>query len=686
MIGILDPEGKNNNPLTNEPYSDKYKSLAKKWQSYPVYKENKQILKDIENNNVILVISGTGSGKTVLFPKYMLHVLKYQGKIAITLPKQDITKSAAEFAALTLDVELGKSVGYQFKGSRSFSEETKLLYCTDGTLVSRLLSDPELKDFDAVIIDEAHERKVNIDFLLYLLKNVLIKRKDFKLIIMSATINDEIFKNYYKEFKFKSLSIGVLPNYHIESIFVEASINDYLKKGFDIIKQLLKKDENRDDGILFFVPSISETHKICDELANDDATFKDKNMCISVYAGINSNDVKLATDKDYYRGFIKNGRKIIVATNVAESSLTIEGIKYVIDSGLENKTSYDFDKRINIMDKTLITRAQAIQRMGRTGRTGAGICYHLYSKDALERTMEKFPKPSIIEEPIGYELLRLLNIESIGTVSKLHKVVENFIEPPKKNNVESELEYLKELGLIKNDVLTKMGKIVCDLQIEPKSALSMILGYKLNCFREVVAILTVIDNIKGKIEKLFYLPKKDANWAKNKWNEIKEHFSSNNSSDHLALLKVFGEYEIAKKEEKLNEWIKKYYVNKKVIDKCYEDYKKMKHKYRHKIEELVLPEISFPEDILKFDIEHRIIACFIYGTQNILKQDNKNKLNNKYNNDVKIDRDSFINIGKIVVRNSSFIYDTLLKFGKSPVKAMIVSLITQKTSYIINML
>jgi len=685
MIGILDPEGKNNNPLTNEPYSDNYKSLAKKWQSYPVYKENKQILKDIENNNVILVIAGTGSGKTVLFPKYMLHVLKYQGKIAITLPKQDITKSAAEFAALTLDVKLGSSVGYQFKGSRNFMDETKLLYCTDGTLVSRLLTDPDLKDFDAVIIDEAHERKVNIDFLLYLLKNVLIKRKDFKLIIMSATINDEIFKNYYKEFKFKSLSIGTKPNYPIESIFVESNNNDYLRKGFDIIKQLLKKDENRDDGILFFVPSISETHKICDDLADDDETFKDKNMCVSVYAGINEENVKLATDKDYYRGFIKNGRKIIVATNVAESSLTIEGIKYVIDSGLENKTSYDFKKRISIMDKTLITRAQAIQRMGRTGRTGAGTCYHLYSKDTFERNMEKFPKPSIKEEPISYELLRLLNIKSIETVSKLYEILEHFIEPPTKSNVTSELEYLKELNLIKDDTLTKMGKIVCDLGIEPKGALSMILGYKLNCFREVVSILTVIDEIKGKIEKLFYLPKKDANWVKNKWNEIKEHFCKDSYSDHLAVLKLFGEYELAIKEDKLNDWIKKYYINKKVIDKCYNEYKRMKHKYRHKIEELDLPEISFPEDILKFDIEHRIIACFLYGTQNVLKQNNKNKLFNSLNDDVKIDRDSFVNIGK-VASNSSFIYDILFKFGKSPVKAMMVSQITQKTSYIINVL
>jgi pre-mRNA-splicing factor ATP-dependent RNA helicase DHX15/PRP43 len=189
-IGILDPEGKNKNPLNDEEYGDEYKQIAKIWSKFSAYKIRETVLDTIENNQVTLIISGTGSGKTVLLPKYLLHVLDYKGKIGITLPKQIIAKSAAEFAAKTLDVKLGKQVGYQYKGSESSgkSKDTQLLYATDGTIVARLLNDPELREFDGIIIDEAHERKVQIDFLLYLLKKTVQIRPEFKLIIMSATI------------------------------------------------------------------------------------------------------------------------------------------------------------------------------------------------------------------------------------------------------------------------------------------------------------------------------------------------------------------------------------------------------------------------------------------------------------------------------------------------------------------
>ena len=375
-IGILDPLGKYKNPLTGESYTDRYRELGKVWSKLPAYENPKKIINDIRDNSVILVVSGTGSGKTVLFPKYVLHALNYKGKIAVTLPKQMIAKSAAEFSADTLDVKIGEEVGYQYRGSpkEASSSKTKLLYCTDGTLVARLLSDPKLLEFDAVLIDEAHERKINIDFLLYLLRNVLKKRPEFKLIIMSATINKDIFYDYYKDYGFISLEIGTKTNYPIKSIFLDKELNisknEYIEEGFRLIKELLKNEDK--GGILFFVTSINETKDICDKLKSEDKTFRDSNICVPVYSGMSSDQQKLATDKEYYRGFVRDGRKIIIATNVAESSLTIEGISFVIDSGLELNAYYDPINRINVLEKTMITNAQAKQRMGRTGRTGPG--------------------------------------------------------------------------------------------------------------------------------------------------------------------------------------------------------------------------------------------------------------------------------------------------------------------------
>src|SRR3990172_3963293 len=182
-LGILDPDGDKLNPLNNKPYSNTYKELAKIWSKFPTYKRNKEIIDAIKSNQVLLITAETGSVKTVLIPKFALHVLNYgkdDKKIAVTLPKQMIAKSAAEFAATTLDIKLGEEVGYQYRGSpsESKSQNTKLLYATDGTIVARLNNDPELKDFDIVIIDEAHERKVQIDFLIYLLRETLKLRPD----------------------------------------------------------------------------------------------------------------------------------------------------------------------------------------------------------------------------------------------------------------------------------------------------------------------------------------------------------------------------------------------------------------------------------------------------------------------------------------------------------------------------
>ena len=200
-IGILDPIGKNKNPLNDQEYSETYKKLAKTWSKFPAYENVNDTLKMINSNQIILITSGTGSGKTVLIPKYVLHNYDYKGHILVSLPKQIIAQSAAEYAALTLDVNLGEHIGYKYKGSdeKYIGKDPNLLYATDGTIVAKLLSDPLLQGIDAVIIDEAHERKVQIDFMLYLLRNVVQNRKDFKLIIMSATVNSEIFKSYFAQ-------------------------------------------------------------------------------------------------------------------------------------------------------------------------------------------------------------------------------------------------------------------------------------------------------------------------------------------------------------------------------------------------------------------------------------------------------------------------------------------------------
>jgi hypothetical protein len=173
--GIFDPNGININPLNGKPYSDTYKEYAKKWSKFPAYEKADDIINSIDNNQITFIISGTGSGKTVLIPKFALHYTQYKGKIGITLPKRVVTLSAANYAAQTLDVELGNEIGYMYKGSpkEMVKSTNKMIYMTDGILIMKFVKDPLLSDLDIIIIDEAHERKVQIDLLMLFIKKIL---------------------------------------------------------------------------------------------------------------------------------------------------------------------------------------------------------------------------------------------------------------------------------------------------------------------------------------------------------------------------------------------------------------------------------------------------------------------------------------------------------------------------------
>lgn len=577
-IGILDVDGINKNPLTDNEYSDEYKKLSQIWSKYPAYEKANEIINAINKNQIILITSGTGSGKTVLLPKFCLHVFNYKSKIAVTLPKQIIAKSAAEFAAKTLDVKLGHEVGYKYKGSEKsgLSDKTKLLFATDGTIVSKLMQDPMLKEFDAILIDEAHERKVQTDFLLYLLKQVCSNRPEFKLIIMSATVNTEIFKNYFLKFKFKHFDVGGKTNYPIESIFLDKALDgkpeSYLNKGYQIINEIIKSD--KDGDILFFVTSINETFDMCKKITDDTI------YCVEVFAGMKPLNQELAQDENLYKEKTNKNRKLVIATNVAESSLTISNIKFVIDSGYELSSYYDPVKRCKVLERKLITHAQAVQRMGRSGRTSSGTCYHLYTKSDFD-SMSFYPLPNIKVSDISGECLRLLNLPHIQTITELKNVLNDFIEPPSDIYVNDATTILMQLGLTNKNILTEMGKLIADMKLEPIEGVAIYNSYKLNCSKEVISIFCMINAIKNNINELFTVPLIKETESKN--NFLTEKFKNAKKSlmskkgDHISLLKIFNHYlKIKKDEDKLNEWSYKYFIKKDVLRKALNSFRQVR--------------------------------------------------------------------------------------------------------------
>lgn len=651
MKGILDPDGVNLNPLNDNEYSDNYKKLANIWKKFPAYEIAKDAINDISNNKVILVVSGTGSGKTVLFPKYALHYLDYKGKIAITLPKQMIAKSAAEFSAKTLDVNIGDYVGYQYKGESKKSSKTRLLYVTDGTLVARLLNDPELKDFDMVIIDEAHERKIQIDFLLYLLRNTLKMREDFKVIIMSATINADIFKNYFYNFKFKQIDISSGTHYPIDSIYLQNTISskDYINKGNEIINKILSEDPN---DILFFVTSINETKQMCNKIRGDKKELMKNTICIEVYSGINKDKQELAQDETLYK---KEGynTKLVISTNVAESSLTIAGIKYVIDSGYELSNYFDPIMKANRLDKMRITKAQVKQRKGRAGRTAPGICYHLYTEKEYDN-MDEYPKPDIRVADITEDCLRLMKIA--GTTKKLLNMLTNFIEPPREVYIRYALDNLIKTKLIKGEEFTPLGELVSKISgYTFQQSISIICGIYFRCSQELQTIFTVMNTSKNNLSELFVKPEKALEILKlpeSRFSNIKkEHMKfvnkfKSSSGDHMSVLKIYNYF---KKKIVDNKQID-IFLNKKLLLKCMK-YRK-KSSYRREVyeedikdEHLKLMGLKNIESIKKSDIKDRILLSIAVGHRHNLAKKIKGKglykienVNLEYN----ISKDSYL--------------------------------------------
>lgn len=652
-IGILDPLGQNINPLNNKPYSEEYKNLAHKWSILPAYKRANEIIEVINNNQVILIISSTGSGKTVLMPKFVLHTSNYVGKIITTLPKQITTKSAAEYAAKTLDVELGQEVGYQYKGAdrEMRNKNTKILYSTDGSVIAMLMKDPSLKEYYSVLIDEVHERSKNMDFLFYLLRNTLRLRPEFKLIIMSATVNEKIFESYFSTFKFKTINVGGERTYAIESKFLSTPISskEYLPKGYEIVKDIVYNDNLKNPGahdIIYFITSVSEAMDICQQIDRDNLDI----FCVEVYSGMGADQEQLALDNELYKTKSGKGRKLIMATGVAESSMTFPGIKFVIDSGYELNGYYDPDIDAKVLERRLITHSQAVQRMGRAGRTEPGVCYHLYTEEDFKTKMEKYPEPNIRTSNIYQECLKLLNYPHVQTIKELLNVLSEFIEPPRERYIKSAIEQLQNIKLINETEITELGKKISELQMDPKMGVSIYNGKILNCSDEVIAILATIESSKNNLSELFNNPTDkidEADENKRRLDKLNEKFNSsinklkNKYGDHMVIYKIINEYAKLVKnndQNKINEFTYKYFLKRKVIEKAYQNYRKYKQNLRRlKYEPL--------NESREYDLAPKTLGCIAYAYKDNIGYLRDKSYNTKKADNIRPSRDSFINLG-----------------------------------------
>ena len=498
-IGVLDPDRKNINPFTGEKYTAAFLSginSAHKWRNVPMYKNSlNDAINTLYKNQVILIVGGTGSGKTLLSPYMAMHTLNYKGKIAITNPKILPSKKNAETAQAVTGCIIGREIGIKYHNSEKElynRNKAKFIYLTDGSLMEMCKKDENLTDFDMVMIDEAHERTWRIDMLLVMLKRAMLRRNDLKLGIISATIDQDQIFNYfpphiyrYGMFDAKAESNMGVDEYFINKSFMNIRAEDTLvaennrkeelkftyKAALQVVKLLVlrQNDENEGDFLVFLTGS-NELKNGCDILSRIltkvSERLNNKVFCSNLKSKVPKLEENYITEEDMFKnntkvarvfnkgtGLGKYEKKVVFSTDVAESSITIRGLKYVIDTGLAKQDSYDVRWNRYNLDKKPVSRASHKQRRGRVGRLSRGECYNLFSWEEYKNFPE-FIKPKILTVNFIEPLLAILGMPEVTHIDLPIKLNRD----KKSVNMKETLsvnEYIEELLDIPEDIVVQ---------------------------------------------------------------------------------------------------------------------------------------------------------------------------------------------------------------------------------------
>ncbi len=470
----------------------------------PVSQKKDAIKEAIAAHQVVIVAGETGSGKTTQLPKICLELGRgVDGYIGHTQPRRLAARSVANRIAEELETSVGQQVGFKIRFSDQVGDNSYIKLMTDGILLAEIQQDKFLNQYDTIIIDEAHERSLNIDFILGYLKNLLPKRPDLKVIITSATIDPERFSRHFNDAPIIEVSgrtypveVRYRPLAELDKSEMEAE-GDQLQGIFDAVDELCQEGPG---DILIFMNGEREIRDTADALEKR----KLKNTeVLPLYARLsNAEQNKIFASH--------SGRRIVLATNVAETSLTVPGIRYVIDPGTARISRYSYRTKVQRLPIEAISRASANQRMGRCGRVEAGICIRLYSEDDFLSRPE-FTDPEILRTNLASVILQMLAL-GLGDMQQFP-----FVQPPDSRNISDGLRLLEELEAVKpaqrhqNVSLTRTGRDLSRLPVDPRLAKMVLTAHSLGALREtiiIVAALSIQDprerpqDKKGKADEL----------------------------------------------------------------------------------------------------------------------------------------------------------------------------------------
>ncbi|WP_252273843.1 ATP-dependent RNA helicase HrpA [Pseudomonas subflava] len=517
----------------------------------PIAAKRDEIKKALQEHQVLVIAGETGSGKTTQLPKICLELGRgVHGLIGHTQPRRLAARSVATRVAEEIGTPLGELVGYQVRFEDHSGDTSLIKLMTDGILLAETQHDRFLEKYDTIIVDEAHERSLNIDFLLGYLKTLLPRRPDLKLIITSATIDLERFSKHFNGAPIIEVSGRTYPvdtwyrplaaevDEEGESLLDDLTVDQGILAALDEIAAFEKAEGKRPGDVLVFLPGEREIREAAEVLRKANLRFTE---VLPLYARL--------TPAEQQKIFAPMaGRKIVLATNVAETSLTVPGIRYVIDSGTARISRYSYRAKVQRLPIEAVSQASANQRKGRCGRVEPGICIRLYSEeDFLGRP--EFTDPEILRTNLAAVILQMLHLR-LGSIEDFP-----FIEPPDGKAISDGFTLLQELSAVNRESqLTPLGRQLARLPIDPRLGRMVLEAAKLGSLDEILIVasaLSVQDPRERPMDR-----QQAADQAHAQWKDV--------DSDFAALINLWRGFEEKRQElgsNPLRNWCKKNFLN-----------------------------------------------------------------------------------------------------------------------------
>lgn len=511
----------------------------------PIYQAKTQLINKLRQLNNAVLIGETGSGKTTQIPQYLYEAgIGRQGIIAITQPRRVAAISLAGRVAEEKKVQPGKLVGYTVRFEDVTSSETKLKFMTDGMLLREAIGDPLLLRYTVVILDEAHERTVHTDVLFGVVKSAQRKRTEqnkipLKILVMSATMDVDLFSQYFN----KSPVLYLEGRQHpIQIYYTKQPQSDYLQAALVSVFQIHQEAPPSHDILVFLTgqEEIEALARTCRDISKHLPDTCGPMTVVPLYASLPPTQ-----QLRVFHPAPKGSRKVILSTNIAETSITISGIKYVIDTGMVKAKRYNPDSGLEVLAVQRVSKAQAWQRAGRAGREDAGFCYRLYTEEEFDN-FASMTVPEIQRCNLASVILQLL---ALGVPDVLNF---DFMSKPSPESMQKAVEQLDILGAVNRKdeqvLLTPLGKKMASFPLEPRFSKTLLISPDFSCTEEILTIISLLS-----VDSVLYNPpaRRDDVLA------VRKKFISS-EGDHITLLNIYRAF---KKVSGNKEWCRENFVN-----------------------------------------------------------------------------------------------------------------------------